>query len=652
MDSEDTEYDLYKSLVKEHSIYYANSQTDYVCQTSVTASSSMSSLLLGSEGSEGAMDEFLPLTIDEEIDRGTRCYPHFVRLCPLEVTLLSPSKLGALQVEERVLFGDQQKDVLDKRPSLCDKNIFNFKSHFKNLRNGDGLGMDYNSVLHGFRILAFVWTFVSALFVSQVQHKPESNVFWCGLTNKVTKHSSNTTLVSTANILHPDPFRLLLRGSVASFYIFLFISGYILSHQLITEYRDAGYISISNFYLKRLLRIFPSLCAAYVLYRFFRAQDQTVCKPWTNAIFINNFFEDQLSHQCFDNSWIISVFVQLFLILPWLILAMFVSVWNLPDEIDSEKIGHNYLGPTLIYIAIATNLGFRVLVQMWSVSDDNVGQNGLAVTRCQLSSKFYFDFSPFLIGILFSFNRHQEIRLKIKKDEDRRHNAMIGSLSPVLKPSISPQRIKKLSKAIVDSNFLVSKNITDDASKRPHVLSGMKTPRMSPGRSSAMLEGSQHAAATVTSLAGLWTFLAIVVSLIVMVYGPTPEVGTKGMGIIWNHLLVAVEPIVFSIAIGLAVKYAKTQPSRSLFYYLFNIKCLRLLSTTSYSTLLVHKIVIYAGVHLKILDDLIHSDDVSTTFLKELVWFAVHFLLLLPVAFFCGLVLSIFVERPFRALVM
>ena len=254
MDSEDTEYDLYKSLVKEHSIYYANSQTDNIGQSSITASSSMSSLLLGSEGSEDAMNEFLPLTIDEEIDQGTSCYPHFVRLCPLEVTFLSPSKLDALQVEEKVLFGDQQKGVLGKRPSLC--NFFSTSSHILILINDDGLDIDYNSILHGVRVLALVWTFVSALFVSQIQRKPESHVFWCGLTNKENKHPSNTTLNSATNALHPVPFRLLERGTAVSFYIFLFISGYILSHQLITEYRHAGYISISNFYLKRFLRIF------------------------------------------------------------------------------------------------------------------------------------------------------------------------------------------------------------------------------------------------------------------------------------------------------------------------------------------------------------------------------------------------------------
>ena len=343
--------------------------------------------------------------------------------------------------------------------------------------------------------------------------------------------------------------------------------------------------------------------------------------------------------------------MQLFLILPWLILAMFISLWSVPDEVESDLIGYNYLGPKLIYIAVAINLILRVWMQIWSSNDSNYGRNGLTTMRCQLSSKFYYDFSPFLIGILFSFNRHQEIRLMIKNDEDRRHHAMIGSLSPVLKPSISPQRIKKLSKAIVDSNFLVNKNIADDVSKRPHVMSGIKTPRMSPGRSSAILKGNHQAGTSAASLSGTWSLLAIIASLIVIVYTPTPEVGNKGMGIIWNYLLVAIEPTVISIAVGLVVKYAKKQHSRSTLYRCFSIKCLRPLSTTSYSILLVHKIVIYAGVHLKIIDGLVPSDDVSTTFLKELVWFAVYFLLLLPVAFFCGLVLSIFVEQPFRALV-
>ena len=74
------------------------------------------------------------------------------------------------------------------------------------------------------------------------------------------------------------------------------------------------------------------------------------------------------------------------------------------------------------------------------------------------------------------------------------------------------------------------------------------------------------------------------------------------------------------------------------------------LSTTSYSILLVHKIVIYAGVNLKIIDGLVPSDDVHT-FLKGLGVYSV-LSIALPVAFLCGLVLSVFVEQPFRALMI
>ena len=199
---------------------------------------------------------------------------------------------------------------------------------------------------------------------------------------------------------------------------------------------------------------------------------------------------------------------------------------------------------------------------------------------------------------------------------------------------------------------MVKKNLADDVSKRPYVMSGIKTPRMSPGRSSAILKGNHQAGTSAASLSGAWSLLVTIASLILMVYSPTPEVGNKGMGIIWNYLLVAVEPVVISIAVGLAINFAKRQHPKSILYRFFSIKCFRPLSTTSYSILLVHKIVIYAGVHLKIIDGLVPSDDVSTTFLKELVWFTVYFLLLLPVAFLCGLVLSIFVQQPFRALMI
>ena len=48
------------------------------------------------------------------------------------------------------------------------------------------------------------------------------------------------------------------------------------------------------------------------------------------------------------------------------------------------------------------------------------------------------------------YQKDKETRDFEAQEETRRHDAMIRSVSPKLKPSISPQRIKRLSKALID----------------------------------------------------------------------------------------------------------------------------------------------------------------------------------------------------------
>ena len=102
-ENDDDGYNLFKSLLEEHSQYYAKQKINN--KDGITASSSLSSLVLGSDGSGGSIiDEMMTLSIDEMIDDGTECCPKIIRCCPLEITFLS-SITGQ---EERSMFGQQQ----------------------------------------------------------------------------------------------------------------------------------------------------------------------------------------------------------------------------------------------------------------------------------------------------------------------------------------------------------------------------------------------------------------------------------------------------------------------------------------------------------------------------------------------------------------
>ena len=274
MNDDDNGYNLFKTLVEEHSQYYANNTN--VENAILTTSSSMSSLILGSEAGS-LMDDMNQFSVDEIIDEGTSCSPKIIRCCPLEISLL-PS----VPTEERSMFGHHQNNG-----SINSKHLYhfcNFFRHFKSIFQHQHIDYDLNSALHGIRVIALLWTLASTIYIEGIGHnKSKLNFFWCGKTITNSHSQNQTNVTSSLSTMHelkfqkPIPSRLLGRGTALSFNIFLFLSSYILSQQIIKEYRRLGFVSISNFYLKRLMRIVPLSVVALVTYSIFSKQKKTLC---------------------------------------------------------------------------------------------------------------------------------------------------------------------------------------------------------------------------------------------------------------------------------------------------------------------------------------------------------------------------------------
>ena len=228
------------------------------------------------------------------------------------------------------------------------------------------------------------------------------------------------------------------------------------------------------------------------------------------------------------------------------------------DDKDYNDANKNHLGFLHLLILVILNVIFRLYLQYIIVNDDI---NQMADMRCKLSVRPYFDFSPFLIGIIFSYREEEEKRIAIIIDEDRRHDAMIGSLSPVLKPSISPQRIKKLSKALVDSNFVLSKSMSDVNMNRSRA---MKTNVRSisrgraPSYDSIISKGTDgnKILSSLKAVSWIYVLISLILFIVVIMFNPTPDnssIKDDRSNSTLYLIIFAIEPAVCALFFGIVI---------------------------------------------------------------------------------------------------
>ncbi len=106
--------------------------------------------------------------------------------------------------------------------------------------------------------------------------------------------------------------------------IFFVLSGYLIGRQLLEPLAQGRPISLSNFYLKRALRILPAFLVVLSLYVFLPAlREAPEMKPaWRFLTFTMNFGLDYRVTGAFTQAWSLCVEEHFYLLLPVLVLLL------------------------------------------------------------------------------------------------------------------------------------------------------------------------------------------------------------------------------------------------------------------------------------------------------------------------------------------
>ncbi|NPA72989.1 MAG: acyltransferase [Gammaproteobacteria bacterium] len=114
----------------------------------------------------------------------------------------------------------------------------------------------------------------------------------------------------------PDGLTFLLASDKAVD-IFFLLSSFLLSYSLLSIYQKKNRIDIGRFYLHRFFRIYPLFLVALILYGL-ADPHKLLTEGWYSLLFIENIF----SKGIIPVQWSLSIEVQFYLILPFLILFL------------------------------------------------------------------------------------------------------------------------------------------------------------------------------------------------------------------------------------------------------------------------------------------------------------------------------------------
>ena len=455
-ESDDLDYRLYADLIQEHEDYAARQEEEYN-KESPTFSEAGSSQLV--EDDEGA-----------EVLEGTSCQLHVKKCCPFHVSCRG-AKNHDVKMRQVPLFAKnaleaKQGAVLhDSTPFLWEAEVttafWHYRSHIRGMFTPHRIEQ-----IDGVRALFIIWTFLSTVYESHNGAHGETD-FVCGLPTGAGRNASHPiNSVSRNGLMFADfsPGSILLSsGSYSSLNGLLFLSGFLLSKQLIEEYRQHGYLRVSYFYFRRLVRIVPAYFSCFFLYFFLRPQPQS-CNVWTNAFFVNNFISAETDSGCYDNSWIISLFVQLFTILPFIILGMFVRG-------TSKRDGGVALGwrvPAVLVLVGLACRGFMLLglskdINRWHVS-----------VKCKFDSWLFLKMSPFFVGVFFAMLQYEEVARDAQDLVHVRTSLPAGSLSPLT--GRSPERRTRRESWESSDSMFDEANVVS-ASGNEHIFQAGRTAR-------------------------------------------------------------------------------------------------------------------------------------------------------------------------------
>ncbi|XP_039496877.1 nose resistant to fluoxetine protein 6-like isoform X2 [Drosophila santomea] len=235
--------------------------------------------------------------------------------------------------------------------------------------------------IHGIRVLSFIWVVFGHVYLVYV-------------------FGPNMNFVKF-NTWRKSPYSMLLQHAAYSVDTFFFLSGLLMVViALRAMERTKGKLNVSLMYLHRYLRLTPVLALAIIayitilprmgdgpMYGKVNFDDYSICKDtwyWT-LLYVQNYATNQI---CLGHSWYLAVDMQLYIIAPILLIALYK--WK-------RKAVAGIVVAMLLLAACLFSIMVIEKVSLIASSEDSM-------------KRIYFSThtraSPYLIGILFGYFLH------------------------------------------------------------------------------------------------------------------------------------------------------------------------------------------------------------------------------------------------------
>tara|TARA_R110001583_G_scaffold154316_1_gene305997 strand:- start:27564 stop:28580 length:1017 start_codon:yes stop_codon:yes gene_type:complete len=159
---------------------------------------------------------------------------------------------------------------------------------------------------------------------------------------------------------------------------FFVLSGFLITHLLISEQKKYGTISLYNFYLRRSLRIFPLYFFVILLVAFFQYTGENVTNIKSiifSAFYSYNFIPKAWYSPILGHTWSLAVEEHFYLIWP------FVFITIAPHFKKLIRVLFIFISISLLLAIILTNINFindNFFIKRWSfIAGSNIAMGGL-----------------------------------------------------------------------------------------------------------------------------------------------------------------------------------------------------------------------------------------------------------------------------------